>query len=99
MQCECGKLSAGEISKDHMQLALVEGLAGSLGASIAIYDRDDTLIYSSKNFSRFFDVPDESLVIGTRLRDFLGAIYDCGARFGTSEKKGASISREVFGAS
>lgn len=94
MQCECGKLSAGEISKDHMQLALVEGLAGSLGASIAIYDRDDTLIYSSKNFSRFFDVPDESLVIGTRLRDFLGAIYDCGARFGTSEKKGASISRD-----
>ncbi|TDH38498.1 response regulator [Pseudohoeflea suaedae] len=92
-QSECGKLSAGDISKDNMQLALVEGLAGSLGTSVAIYDRDDTLIYSSKNFNRFFDIPDDSLVIGTRLRDFLGAIYDCGARFGVAGKKRGAVSR------
>ena len=80
-------------SENDIQLTLVEGLAGSLGASVAIFDRDDTLIYSSRNFSRFFALPEECLKVGIRLRDFLGAIYDCGVRFGTAAKDGAGISR------
>lgn len=80
-------------SENDIQLTLVEGLAGSLGASVAIFDRDDTLIYSSRNFSRFFALPEDSLKVGIRLRDFLGAIYDSGARFGIAAKDGSGISR------
>lgn len=84
-------VSASE--SDHLQLTLVEGLAGSLGASVAVFDRDDTLVYASRNFSRFFDVPEEILKPGGRLRDFLGAVYDSGARFGSAARNGVSISR------
>jgi PAS domain S-box-containing protein len=86
-------VSANDSENNHLQLSLVEGLAGSLGASVAIFDRDDTLVYSSRNFSRFFEVSEEVLKVGIRLRDFLGAVYDSGARFGGATRNGASISR------
>lgn len=85
-------MSASDSESDHLQLTLLEGLAGSLGASVAIFDRDDTLIYSSGSFDRFFPLPEGTLKPGMRLRDFLGAIYDCGVRFGGSGK-GGGISR------
>ncbi len=45
--------------------------------------RDDTILFASRTMLQYFPVPSEMLLPGTRLRDFLGAVYDTGVRPGT----------------
>jgi PAS domain S-box-containing protein len=48
-----------------------------------VCSRDDTILFSSRTMLQYFPVPAEILLPGTRLRDFLGAVYDTGVRPGT----------------
>ncbi|WP_420408371.1 response regulator [Hoeflea sp.] len=76
---------------------IVEALALALDIAITIYDRNDRLIAASSQFRRFFDIPAELLVPGTRLRDLLGAAYDSGARnLGSPHGSSRVVSRDDF---
>lgn len=65
----------------NIQTALLEALSEGLAAAILIYDRNDLLVFASPSVLQFFPVPAGALTPGTRLRDFLGAVYDSGVRF------------------
>ncbi|MGO6904055.1 response regulator, partial [Rhizobium ruizarguesonis] len=59
-----------------------------------IYDKNDHLIFASRQTLEFFPLPAEMLKPGTRLRDFLGAMYDTGIRQQYDVRQGGSLSRE-----
>ena len=65
----------------NIQTAVLEALSEGLAAAIFIYDRNDLIVFASPVVLQFFPVPAGVLTPGTRLRDFLGAVYDSGARF------------------
>ena len=63
--------------------AILEASSDALGLALLVCGRDDTIIYASASILQFFPVPARMLAPGTRLRDFLGAVYDTGVRPGT----------------
>lgn len=65
----------------NIQTAVLEALSEGLAAAMFIYDRNDLIVFASSVVLQFFPVPAGVLAPGTRLRDFLGAVYDSGARF------------------
>lgn len=62
---------------------ILEASGETLGAALLVFGRDDTITFASTSILQFFPVPAGMLVPGTRLRDFLGAVYDTGVRPGT----------------
>ncbi|SER97083.1 response regulator [Rhizobium sp. NFR03] len=66
-----------------VQLTLLEAVSDALGLAIFVCDRNDELIFASKPIQQFYPVEDRLLARGTRLRDFLGAVFDLGVRSGT----------------
>ncbi|MBW9051601.1 response regulator [Rhizobium mesosinicum] len=77
-----------------LQTALFDAVCDSLSAAFVIYDRNDLLIFASRQVMEFFPVPEAALLPGARLRDFLGAIYDTGIREQTLVRQPGSLSRE-----
>ncbi|MFB2549532.1 PAS domain-containing protein [Ensifer soli] len=67
----------------NIQKVLLEVLGEALGAVLVVCDRHDEIIFISRQILQFFPVPVHVLQPGTRLKDFLGAVYDCGLRAGT----------------
>ncbi|PST26277.1 PAS domain S-box protein [Mesorhizobium plurifarium] len=66
-----------------MSRIILEASGETLGAALLVVGRDDTITFASASILQFFPVPAGVLVPGTRLRDFLGAVYDTGVRPGT----------------
>lgn len=62
---------------------ILESSCDALGIAVLVCGRDDTILFASRTMLQFFPVPSEILMPGTRLRDFLGAVYDTGVRPGT----------------
>ncbi|MBB3313173.1 PAS domain S-box-containing protein [Rhizobium sp. BK196] len=77
-----------------LQTALFDAVCDSLSAAFVIYDRNDLLIFASRQVIEFFPLPEAVLRPGARLRDFLGAIYDTGIREKTLGRQPGSLSRE-----
>ena len=77
-----------------LQTVLFDAVCDSLSAAFVIYDRNDLLIFASRQVMEFFPVPEDVLRPGTRLRDFLGAVYDTGIREQTLVHQAVSLSRE-----
>lgn len=69
------------------QLSLLEAVSDALGMAIFVCDRNDELIFASKPIQQFYPVQDRFLARGTRLRDFLGAVFDLGVRSGTATER------------
>ncbi|RUM26092.1 response regulator [Rhizobium vallis] len=84
----------GNLAEVDLQTALFDVVCDSLSAAFIIYDKTDHLIFASRQILEFFPLPAEMLKPGTRLRDFLGAIYDTGIRQQYDVRKGGSPSRE-----
>ncbi len=63
-----------------LQTALFDAVCESLGAAFIVYDKTDHMIFASRQVLDFFPISPIMLQAGTRLRDFLGAIYDTGIR-------------------
>lgn len=59
---------------------LLDALCEALPAAIIVYDRNDQLVFASRQILNFFPIPPQYLKSGTRLRDFLGALYDSGMK-------------------
>ncbi|MCA1440501.1 response regulator [Ensifer sp. IC4062] len=62
---------------------ILESSCDALGLALLVCGRDDTILFASPSILQFFPVPARLLAPGTRLRDFLGAVYDTGVRPGT----------------
>lgn len=59
-----------------LEHTLLDAICDASSAAILVVDADDLLVYASPQVIVFCDVPDFYLKPGTRLRDFLGAVYD-----------------------
>ncbi|MBB4064331.1 response regulator [Gellertiella hungarica] len=58
------------------QSPLLDIVCEALPAAMLVYDGNDQILFASKQILNFFSLPTEVLLPGTRLRDFLGAVYD-----------------------
>ncbi|MEZ2129402.1 MULTISPECIES: response regulator [unclassified Sinorhizobium] len=76
-----------------LQTALFDAVCDGLTTAFLIYDKNDLVIYASRNLLNFFPIPQQFLKTGTRLRDYLGAVFDTGIRQ-QSAKSEASITRD-----
>jgi PAS domain S-box-containing protein len=65
----------------NIQTAMLEVISEGISAAILVYDRNDLIVFASQQLLALLSVPKTFLVPGTRLRDFLGAVYDGGGRF------------------
>ncbi|QPB20438.1 response regulator [Rhizobium sp. 007] len=63
-----------------LQAALFDAFSDGLSAALIIYDKNDQMIFASRQVLDFFPISSVMLKPGTRLRDFLGAVYDTGVR-------------------
>lgn len=84
----------GAPAEADLQTALFDVVCDSLSAAFIIYDKNDHLVFASRQILEFFPLPSETLKPGTRLRDFLGAMYDTGIRQQYDVRQGGSLSRE-----
>ncbi|MFP5075994.1 response regulator [Rhizobium sp. YIM 134829] len=75
------------LSDANIQFSMIEAMAESLDVAVLAYDRNDELLFASRNVAHFYAVPAEMVQRGTRLRDFLGAVFDLGMRTGSNGEK------------
>lgn len=72
-----GHLTNDAASPDlSLQTAMLDALGDALSIAFIVYDKNDQITYSSRNIGSYFQIPSDCIVPGTRLRDFLGTIYD-----------------------
>ncbi|MBD9648945.1 response regulator [Ensifer sp. ENS09] len=76
-------MSDGAPNGADINRVILESSCDALGIAVLVCSRDDTILFASRTMLQFFPVPAEALMPGTRLRDFLGAVYDTGVRPGT----------------
>ncbi|WP_349437516.1 response regulator [Pararhizobium sp. A13] len=68
----------------NIQKSVLEATSDALGLAILVCDKNDEIIFASRPILQFYPIPAQFLETGTRLRDFLGAIFDSGVRSGTA---------------
>ncbi|WJR67967.1 response regulator [Neorhizobium sp. CSC1952] len=67
----------------NIQIAMLEVISEGISGGVLVYDRNDLIVFASQQLLGLLPVPKSFLAPGTRLRDFLGAVYDSGGRFST----------------
>lgn len=72
------------LSGANIQKTVLEAAFDALGLAILVCDKSDAIIYASRPILQFYPIPARFLEPGTRLKDYLGAIFDSGARSGTA---------------
>jgi PAS domain S-box-containing protein len=72
----------------NIHTTLLEVISEGIGGAILVYDKNDLIVFASQQVLGLLPVPKTFLAPGTRLRDFLGAVYDEGGRF-TCETTGS----------
>jgi PAS domain S-box-containing protein len=77
----------------NIQTAMLDVISEGISGAILVYDKNDLIVFASQQLLALLSVPKSFLVPGTRLRDFLGAVYDGGGRFSAD----ASGSRRTMG--
>ncbi|MDQ0319334.1 PAS domain S-box-containing protein [Pararhizobium capsulatum DSM 1112] len=65
----------------------LEATLDALGLAILVCDKNDEFVFASRPILQLFAIAPEFIAPGTRLRDFLGAVFDVGLRGGTSPEK------------
>src|SRR4051812_43532956 len=61
----------------NIQAALLDAVCDALTAAFIVYDKNDTILFASRQLLTHYPMSASFLKPGTRLRDFLGAMYDC----------------------
>lgn len=69
-------------SDPFIQPAMLDALGDALSIAFLVYDKNDQITYASRNICSYFPVSSEFVSPGTRLREFLGALYDSAPRGG-----------------
>ncbi len=65
----------------NIQAVMLEVISEGISGGVFVYDKNDLIVFASQQLLTLLPVPKSFLAPGTRLRDFLGAIYDGGGRF------------------
>ena len=76
-------MSDGAPTGAHIQKMVLDVASDALGLAILVYDKNDEIVFASRHLLQFYPVSPTLLQPGTRLRDFLGAVFDSGVRSGT----------------
>lgn len=85
------------VSDASLQTTMLDAVSEALAVAFIVYDRNDELIYASRLIRNYFPVPPQYFTPGTRLRDYLGALYDAGWRgAATAGRDDAAQSREEW---
>ncbi len=63
---------------------VLEATSDALGLAILVCDKNDEIVFATRPILQFYPIPAHFLEAGTRLKDFLGAIFDSGVRSGTA---------------
>ena len=84
-------------SDANIRLGMFEAACDILAAAVIVYDKNDCLVFASRQVLRYFPIPADVLKPGTRLRDVLGAIFDSGVRYGIPpEERHKAVNREEW---
>ena len=84
-------------SDANIRLGMFEVACDILAAAVIVYDRNDCLVFASRQILRYLPVPADMLKPGTRLRDILGAIFDSGIRYGiANDQRHKAVNREEW---
>ncbi|WP_377292946.1 PAS domain-containing protein [Rhizobium sp. SG2393] len=74
----------GSASPDaNIHRLVLDVAADMFAAAVLVCDKSDAIVFASRSLLQIFPIPGQFIQPGTRLRDFLGAVYDCGIRPGT----------------
>jgi CheY-like chemotaxis protein/PAS domain-containing protein len=89
-------LISGSLSPDdNLQAALFDAVCDGLSTAVVVYDKNDLVLFASRQVLHFFPIPPQFLRPATRLRDFLGAVFDTGIRQSDAQAKAAGpVTRE-----
>ncbi|KQV34109.1 two-component system response regulator [Rhizobium sp. Root73] len=68
----------------NIQKTVLEATSDALGLAILVCDKNDEIVFATRPILQFYPIPAHFLEAGTRLKDFLGAIFDSGVRSGTA---------------
>ena len=84
-------------SDAHIRLGMFEAACDILAAAVIVYDKNDCLVFASRQVLRYFPIPADMLKPGTRLRDVMGAIFDSGVRYGLApDQRHRAVNREEW---
>ncbi len=78
-----------------IQTAMLDAVCDAISAALIIYDRDDRILFVSRRILTFFPLCEEHVTPGIRLKDFLGALYDC-CRAGNEAVPGRDMGRDEW---
>ncbi len=67
----------------NIQKTVLDAASDALGLAILVCDKNDEIVFASRHLLQFYPISSTLLQPGTRLRDFLGAVFDSGVRTGT----------------
>ncbi len=59
-----------------IQSAMLDAVCDAISSGLIIYDRHDHIVFANRRLLTYLPVCETKLVVGTRLRDFLAALYD-----------------------
>ncbi|MDL2408332.1 response regulator [Rhizobium calliandrae] len=95
MTAEIDKAAFAAITEDvpsdgNLQAALFDAVCDGLSSAFLVYDKNDLLLFVSRQVLNFFPIPLQFLQPSTRLRDFLGAVFDTGIRHRDAHTKSAA---------
>ncbi|NLS00306.1 response regulator [Rhizobium sp. P38BS-XIX] len=68
-------------SGGNLQAMVFDAFCDGLSSAFFAYDKNDQLLFASRQVLNFFPVQPEFLQPPTRLRDFLGAVFDAGMQY------------------
>ncbi|MDO9415651.1 response regulator [Pararhizobium sp.] len=81
----------------NIQRTMFEATCDALGMAMLVCDKNDCIVFASRQLLQFYPMSPSFLSAGIRLRDFLGAVYDAGVRHGTDgENVRRRMSREEW---
>lgn len=80
-------------SDGNLQAALFDAVCDGLSSAVLVYDKNDLLLFASRQVLNFFPIPAHFLQASTRLRDYLGAIFDTGLRHPEGQAK-STVTRD-----
>ncbi|WP_083637367.1 response regulator [Pararhizobium arenae] len=77
-----------------IQKTMLEATLDALGLAILVCDKNDEIVFASRPVLQFYAIAPEFVAPGTRLRDFLCAVFDSGLHGTHSEKNRRRIGRD-----
>ena len=74
----------------NLQAMFFDAFCDGLSSAFLAYDKNDQLLFASRQILNFFPIQPDFLQPATRLRDFLGAVFDTGVRYQRHQSKTAA---------